>query len=68
MKKFAAFFVSLFLFSFSFACPCKQMKEGCPDCGKMVEKGEYNDKKLIDPEKKGCEKCAKNDIKEEEKE
>ncbi len=68
MKKIFAFFISLSLFSFSVACPCKQMNEGCPDCYKMLEKDGYKDKKLTNPEKNGCEKCAKKDKKEETRE
>ncbi len=67
MKKVVAFFISLFMFSFSFACPCKQMKNGCPNCNKMVKKDEYKDKRLISPTKKGCEKCAREDKKEKER-
>ena len=65
MKKVIVFFISLSLFSFSIACPCKQMKDGCPNCYKMIEKDVYKEKRLINPEKKGCEKCAKKDKKEE---
>ena len=67
MKKVITFFLSLFLFSFSIACPCKQMKDGCPDCKRIIEKGKYMDKRLINPDKKGCEKCAKENKKKKER-
>ncbi|WP_457639434.1 hypothetical protein [Persephonella sp.] len=69
MKKLLMALAVLGFTTASIACPCQKALSGCPDCGKanISETDAYKGKEIksVKPE---CEKCAKVEKSESEKE